>query len=71
MKMYTIKEIPQAYPGVAEHAIRQWVNSEQLPAVRSGRKILIAEQNLEKFLLEGNNNQSAPEPQPGQIRRLL
>ena len=70
LTMLSIIEAAQKY-GVAIHAIRQWTKpGGPLPCVRAGRKILIAAQNMEMFLLEGNKH-LVPEPvQCGNIRRI-
>ena len=66
--MLTIKEIPEHFPGLSEHATRQLILQGQIPAVRIGKKFLCAKSNVERFLLEGNNT---PEPeQTGKIRRI-
>ena len=68
--MYTLAEAAKKY-GVAVFALRRWTRPDgPLPCVKTGRKILVAAQNVERFLLEGNNQ---PEPEmisTGQIRRL-
>ncbi len=46
VKMLTIAE---TY-GISQYAVRKWVNSGSLPAVRIGKKFLINEQVIEKFL---------------------
>ena len=69
--MLSIAEAAQKYR-VAVWAVRQWTKpGGGLPCVRTGRKILIAAQNMERFLLEGNN-QAATEPlQHGKIRKIF
>ena len=68
VRMLTIKEAALSY-GVAVWAIRTWVNTGQLPAVKTGRKFLIAAQNIENFLMQGNN-QSADAENTGGMRRI-
>ena len=71
INMMTVKEAAVRYD-VPEHAVRGWVNDGSLRAVKSGRKILIAEPSLREFLLNGNNY---PAPasnviQYGHLRRV-
>ena len=69
LEVLTIKEASARY-GPAVHAFRQWTKpGGPLPCVRTGRKILIAAQNIETFLKQGNNQPAEPEA-PGGIRRL-
>lgn len=49
VKMLTIAETAETY-GISQYAVRKWVNSGSLPAVRIGKKFLINEQVIEKFL---------------------
>ena len=56
--MLGIKEIPLKYQGLTEHAVRRWVNSGELPSIRTGKKILIAESVLCEFLLKENNQRN-------------
>ena len=49
LKMYTIAETAENY-SVSQYAVRKWVNSGSLPAVRIGKKFLINEQVIESFL---------------------
>jgi len=66
--MLKIKEVPLRFPGVTEHAVRRFVATGEIPAVRVGTKFLINEQNMADFLIRGNNS---PEPEPsGKIRKL-
>lgn len=50
--MLTIKEAAQTR-NIPEHAVRRWVAEGALPAVRSGKKYLLAAENLDAFLLSG------------------
>ena len=71
IEMLSVSEAAKRY-GVATHALRQWTKPDgQLPCVRAGRKILIATQSIERFLLEGNNHSSPESSQTGNIRRLF
>lgn len=49
MKMYTIAEASKSF-GVTEYALRKWVRGGTLPSVKIGKKYLLNEQVLEKFL---------------------
>jgi excisionase family DNA binding protein len=70
VKMLTIVEAAEKY-GLAVHAVRCWVKSGELPAVKCGKKYLIADMRLHEFLLIGNN-QAKPEAAPqGRIRHIL
>lgn len=53
VKMLTIAETAANY-GISQYAVRKWVNSGSLPAVRIGKKFLINEQVIENFL-KGEN----------------
>jgi excisionase family DNA binding protein len=67
--MLTILEAAKKY-SIAVHALRIWVKSGELPAVRCGKKYLIADMRLRDFLLNGNN-QTKPETAPqGKIRHI-
>jgi len=69
LKMHTIPEAAGAY-GVAVHAVRGWVKSGALPAVKAGKKFLICDIVLRDFLMRGTNDMP-PEPiEFGKIRRL-
>lgn len=69
--MLTVNEVAQKY-GVAVWAVRQWTKpGGGLPCVRTGRKILIATQNIERFLIAGNNHPPQETPQPGKIRKIF
>lgn len=50
--MLTIKEAARTR-NIPEHAVRRWVAEGALPAVRSGKKHLLAAENLDAFLLSG------------------
>ena len=67
--MLTINEAASEY-GLAVHAVRQFVNTGQLAATKCGKKFLIAACNLEKFLLEGNNQPPPLEFGLSKIKRL-
>jgi len=66
--MLTISEAAIKYD-IAVHAVRGWVKSGTLPAVMTGKKYLIADENMRNFLLMGTNNHANIEP-VGKIRRL-
>ena len=67
--MLKIKEVPERFPGVTEHMIRQLVISGALPHVMVGKKYLICEQVLCDYLMKGNNT-DYPEQTNGKIRKL-
>ena len=69
IRMLTIKEAAKEY-GLAVHAVRQFVNSGKLAAKKCGKKFLIASNNLEQFLLEGDNQPPPLEFWQGKIKRL-
>lgn len=60
VKMLTIAETAANY-GISQYAVRKWVNSGALPAVRIGKKFLINEQVIESFL----KGESVPAPAHG------
>ena len=69
LTMLTVKEAAKYAP---EHAIRRWVASGELPAVRTGKKWLICESVLRNFLTQGSNHpQMEHEPKQSKIRRIV
>lgn len=52
IKMLTIREAAQSR-NIPEYAVRRWVAEGTLPAVKSGKKYLLAAENLDAFLLSG------------------
>ena len=68
--MLKIKEIPERFPGVTEHMIRQLVVTGAIPHVMVGKKYLICEDVLSDFLIKGNNRTNEVEPTQGKIRKL-
>ena len=67
LKMLTVREASKYAP---EFALRRFLASGELPAVRTGKKWLICESVLIDFLTQGNNKPTELPVQPGQIRRL-
>ena len=67
--MLCVKEIPTKYQGISEHAVRRWVTSGELPSVKAGRKILIAEPVLTDFLL-GNIGKNQTEDHRPKIKKI-
>jgi len=66
--MLKIKEVPERFPGLTEHAIRQLALTGEIASTRIGKKILIAEENIAYFLRMGNN--TAANTEPPRIRRI-
>ena len=70
LEMLTVSEAAQKY-GVAVFAVRRWIKTGDLPAVFTGKRALIADSNLQQFLLNGSK-QPATEPlQHGKIRKIF
>ena len=58
---------------VGETALRRWIREGRFAYVRSGKRILINMDSLEKFLSEGMEAQQTPPPSPapvGSIRQV-
>ncbi len=58
VKMLTINEAAQLVPGLTKYRIREMCISVEIPCVKAGRKYLICEQVLIRYLTE------PPMPQP-------
>ena len=69
LSMLSIKETAAKY-NIAVHALRVWVKTGELPAVRCGKKHLICESIFRDFLLRGNNQPKLEPVQYGKIRQL-
>lgn len=54
---------------LAEHAIRRFVKTGDLPAVQTGRRALVYFPNVIEFVKNGNNQQDEP-TEIGNIHRL-
>jgi len=68
-EMLTINEAAKK-SGLATYALRRWVKSGDLPTVSTGRKVLIAADNLQRFLLGELDAKSVPEVKSNGIRQL-
>jgi len=68
--MLKIKEVPERFPGVTEHMIRQLVVTGALPHIMVGKKYLICEQVLCEYLTKVNNQIEQSELTHGKIRKL-
>lgn len=69
VKMLTINEAAQLVPGLTKYRIREMCIKGEIPCVKAGRKYLICEQVLIRYLTEP----PAPvkqEPEPGKLRRV-
>ncbi|GHU90505.1 hypothetical protein FACS1894202_10400 [Clostridia bacterium] len=52
LRLFTIAEAAEAYPGLTRHRIRELVINRQLKAIMAGKKYLILQQEIEKYLLK-------------------
>ena len=52
VKMLTINEAAQLVPGLTKYRIREMCISGEIPCVKAGRKYLICEQVLIRYLTE-------------------
>jgi hypothetical protein len=68
--MLKIKEVPNRFPGVTEHMIRQLVVTGAIPHVMVGKKYLICEDVLSDFLIKGNNQMNQIDQIQGKIRKV-
>lgn len=69
MKMYTIAEASKSF-GVTEYALRKWVRGGTLPSVKIGKKYMLNEQVLEKFLQGESLNAPAQNDSVCQIKPI-
>lgn len=47
--MYTVKEVSQITK-VAENSVRRWISQGKLTACKAGGRVLISDEDLNKFL---------------------
>lgn len=69
IRMLTISEAAQLVPGLTKYRIREMCIKGEIPCVKAGRKYLICEQVLIRFLTEP----SVPQTQAadtGKLRRI-
>ncbi len=67
VKMLTINEAAQLVPGLTKYRIREMCIKGEIPCVKAGRKYLICEQVLIRYLTEP----PAPaKPESGKLRRV-
>lgn len=69
IQMLTINEAAQRVPGLTKYRIRELCIRGELPCVKAGRKYLICEQVLVRFLTEPKPI-PATQPESGKIRRI-
>lgn len=69
IQMLTINEAAQRVPGLTKYRIRELCIRGELPCVKAGRKYLICEQVLVRFLTEPQSTPTAL-PESGKIRRI-
>lgn len=69
IQMLTINEAAQRVPGLSKYRIRELCIRGELPCVKAGRKYLICEQVLVRFLTEPQPVPAA-RPESGKIRRI-
>ncbi len=69
IKMLTINEAAQLVPGLTKYRIREMCIKGELPCVKAGRKYLICEQVLIRYLTEPPVLPK-PEPVNGKLRRV-
>lgn len=56
-RYFTIPQAVEAYPGVlTERLIRRLVNDRRIASTRSGRRVVLAESDIEAYL-EGNRRE--------------
>lgn len=60
-RMLSIQQAVKEVDGLSEYALRKLINEGKLPVVRAGRKVLINEITLNKFLL-GETAEEKEEP---------
>ena len=66
VKMLTINEAAQLVPGLTKYRIREMCISGEIPCVKAGRKYLICEQVLIRYLTEP----PMPQKQEADTRKL-
>ncbi len=69
VKMLTINEAAQLVPGLTKYRIREMCISGEIPCVKAGRKYLICEQVLIRYLTEPPMPQS-PAPDTRKLHRI-
>jgi excisionase family DNA binding protein len=52
LRLLTISEAADAFPGLAAYRIRTLIRSGELPAICAGKKYLICEQTLHDYILK-------------------
>ena len=51
-KLYSVKAAAERLGGVSEWAIRKWLEQRRLARTRVGRRVMISEASIQRFLLE-------------------
>ena len=68
IRMLTINEAAKCVPGLTKYRIREMCIRGEIPCVKAGRKYLICEQVLIRYLTEAR---AVPPPEPeNRIRRI-
>ena len=70
IKMLTIPETVKKYQGLTYYTFYKWVRDGTLPSVKIGKKYLINEQVLEKFLQGESLNAPAQNDSVCQIKPI-
>jgi len=68
LRMLTINEAAQAVPGLTKYRIREMCIKGEIPCIKAGRKYLICDQVLERYLT--NPPSVPPASQGGAVRRI-
>ena len=57
-RMYSIKEAAELIGGISEYRIREMCKNGSLPCLMAGKKFMISESNLRRYIL-GDNTDNA------------